>query len=61
MMGIVGSVHGEKDLANLADIFFAGFSNPNHDSPAGSGTGRLLADSLAGNLGNSKVIGRADC
>jgi hypothetical protein len=33
MMGIVGAVDGEKDLADLADIFFAGFSNPNHDSP----------------------------
>ena len=33
MMGIVGAVDREKDLADLADIFFAGFSDPNHDSP----------------------------
>ena len=33
MMGIVSAIHGEKDLADLADIFFAGFSDPNHDSP----------------------------
>jgi hypothetical protein len=33
MMGIVGAVDGEKDLADLADIFFAGLSDPNHDSP----------------------------
>jgi hypothetical protein len=33
MMGIVGAVDGKKDLADLADIFFAGFSDPNHDSP----------------------------
>jgi hypothetical protein len=33
MMGIVLAVHGEKDLADLADIFFASFSDPNHDSP----------------------------
>ena len=33
VMGIVGAVDREKDLADLADIFFAGFSNPNHTSP----------------------------
>jgi hypothetical protein len=33
MMGIVSAIHGEKDLADLADIFFAGFSDSNHDSP----------------------------
>ena len=33
VMGIVGAVDREKDLADLADIFFAGFSDPNHDSP----------------------------
>jgi hypothetical protein len=32
MMGIVGPIDREKDLADLADVFFAGFSNPNHDS-----------------------------
>src|SRR6185295_12164714 len=33
VMGIVGAVDSEKDLADLADIFFASFSDPNHDSP----------------------------
>jgi hypothetical protein len=32
-MWIVGTIHGEKDLANLSYILFAGFSDSDHDRP----------------------------